>query len=75
MAETKKEELDLEEFEVKEKIVSSKEEIFSSSTVEETFTEKTVIKGNLQKLLKALNFPTEYFKMFYVNTYFLKNIL
>ena len=53
MAETKKEELDLEEFEVKEEIVSIKEEICPSPTVEETCTEKTVIKGNLQ-LLKAL---------------------
>ena len=53
MIETKKEELDLEEFEIKEEIVSIKEEICPSPTVEETCTEKTVIKGNLQ-LLKAL---------------------
>ena len=56
MIETRKEELDLEEFEVKEEIVSIKEEICPSPTVEETCTEKTVIKGNLQKLLKAI-FP------------------
>ena len=36
MAETQKEELDLEEFEIKEEIVSIKEEILPSSTVEET---------------------------------------
>ena len=36
MAGTQTEELDLEEFEIKEEIVSSKEEILPSSTVENT---------------------------------------
>ena len=38
MTETNKEEIDLEEFEIKEEINSFKEEILLSSTVEETCT-------------------------------------
>ena len=48
MAETQKEELDLEEFEIKEKIVSIKEEILSSSTVEDTCSVNTDMKGKLE---------------------------
>ena len=47
MTETPKEELDLEEFEIKEEIVSSKEEILPSSTVENTYSVDTEIKGKL----------------------------
>ena len=47
MAETKKEELDLAEFEIKEEIVSSKEEILPSSTVEDTCYVDTDMKGKL----------------------------
>ena len=61
MAETKKEELDLEEFEVKEEIVSIKEEIFPSPIVEETCTEKTVIKGNLLKFIESFKFSYRIF--------------
>ena len=46
MAEIIKEELDLEEFKIKEEIVSIKEEILPSSTVEDTQTEDTDFKGN-----------------------------
>ena len=38
MAEAIKEELNIEEFEIKEEIVSIKEEILPFSTVEDTFT-------------------------------------
>jgi len=38
MAETTMEELNIEEFEIKEEIVSFKEEILPSSTLEATFT-------------------------------------
>ena len=38
MVEIIKEELNLEEFEIKEEIVSIKEKILPSSTVEDTFT-------------------------------------
>ena len=48
MAETQKEELDLEEFEIKEKIVSIKEEILPSCTVEDTCTVNTDMKGKLE---------------------------
>ena len=47
MAETQKEKLDFEEFEIKEEIVSSKEEILPSSTVENTCSVDTEIKGKL----------------------------
>ena len=47
MAETKKGELDLEEFEIKEEIVSIKEEILPSSTVEDTCSVDTDMKGKL----------------------------
>ena len=57
MVEIIKEELNLEEFEIKEEIVSIKEEILLSSSVEDTFTvnlrkddikmENTWIEGNL----------------------------
>ena len=43
MAETVKEELNIEEFEIKEEIVSIKEEILPTSIVEDTF------KGNIKK--------------------------
>ena len=49
MAETKREELDLAEFEIKEEIVSSKEEILPSSTVEDTWIKDTEIKGKRLK--------------------------
>ena len=49
MAETTKEELDLAEFEIKEEIVSSKEEILPSSTVEDTYIKDTEIKGKRLK--------------------------
>ena len=48
MAETQKEELDLEEFEIKEEIVSIKEEILPSSTVEETYSVDTDVKGKFE---------------------------
>ena len=48
MAETQKEKLDLEEFEVKEETVSIKEEILPSSTVEDTCSVDTNIKGKLE---------------------------
>ena len=48
MAETQNEELDLEEFEIKEEIVSIKEEILLSSTVEETCFVDTDMKGKLE---------------------------
>ena len=46
MAETQKGELDLEEFEIKEEIVSIKEEILPSSTVEDSVD--TDRKGKLK---------------------------
>ena len=49
MAETKKEELYLSEFEIKEEIVSSKEEILPSSTVEDTWIKDPEIKGKRLK--------------------------
>ena len=49
MAETKKEELDLAEFEIKEEIVSIQEEILPSSTVEDTWIKDTEIKGKRLK--------------------------
>ena len=48
MAETPKEELDIEEFEIKEEIVSIKEEILLSSTVEDTCSVDTEIKSKLE---------------------------
>ena len=48
MAETQKEELDLEEFEIKEEIVSSKEEILPSSIVKDTCSVDTDMKGKLE---------------------------
>jgi len=48
MAETQKEELDLEEFDIKEEIVSIKEEILPSSTVEDTCSVDTDMKGKLE---------------------------
>ena len=49
MSETKKEELDLAEFEIKEEIVSSKEEILPSSTLVDTCIEDTEIQGKRLK--------------------------
>jgi len=49
MAEMSKEELNIEEFKIKEEIVSFKEEILPSSTVEDTCT------GNLKKHSKMEN--------------------
>ena len=46
MAETQKEELDLEEFEIKEEIVSIKEDILPSSSVEDTCS--VDMKGKLE---------------------------
>ena len=46
MAETQKGELDLEEFVIKEEIVSIKEDILSSSTVEDTCS--VDMKGKLE---------------------------
>ena len=56
MVETKKEELDFAEFEIKEEIVSIKDEILPSRTVEDTCTEDTEIKGkgNKHKSFKFL---------------------
>ena len=49
MAETQKGELDLEELEIKEEIVSIKEEILlSSTTVEDTCSVDTEIKSKLE---------------------------
>ena len=48
MAETQTEELDLEEFEIKEEIVSSKEEILPSFTVKDTCSVDTDTKGKLE---------------------------
>ena len=48
MAETQKKELDLEEFGIKEEIVSIKEEILPSSTVEDTCSVDTDLKGKLE---------------------------
>ena len=48
MAETQKGELDLEEFEIKEEIVSIKEEILPTSTVEDTCSVDTDRKGKLE---------------------------
>ena len=45
MAEIKREEIELEEFEIKEEIFSIKEELLPSSTVEDSCTENTEIKG------------------------------
>ena len=47
MVEIIKEELDVEEFKIKEEIVSIKEEFLPSSP-EDTFTEETEIKGKLK---------------------------
>ena len=52
MAEIIKEELNLEEFEIKEEIVSIKEEILPSSTVEDTCSVDTDMKGKLVNNLK-----------------------
>ena len=54
MAETQKEELDLEE--IKEEIVSIKEEILLSSTVEETFSVDKDMKGKLENNWKLYIF-------------------
>ena len=48
MAEIQKEELDLEEFDIKEEIVYIKEEILTSSTVEDTCSVDTDMKGKLE---------------------------
>ena len=48
MTETQTEELDLEEFEIKEEIVSSKEEILPSSTVENTCSVDKDMLGKLE---------------------------
>ena len=48
MAEIIKEELDVEEFKIKEEIVFIKEEILPSSPEEDTCTEETEIKGRLK---------------------------
>ena len=56
MAETQKEELDLEEFEIKEEIVSIKEEILLSSTVEETCSVDKDMKGKLENNWKLFIF-------------------
>ena len=45
MEETQKEELNIKEFEIKEEIVSIKEEILPSSTVQDTCSVDTEIKG------------------------------
>ena len=47
MAEIIKAEIDVEEFEIKEEIVSSKEEILPSSNVEDTCYVDTDMKGKL----------------------------
>ena len=56
MAETQKEKLDLEEFEIKEEIVSIKEEILPSSNVENTCSVDTDMKGKLVNNLKLYIF-------------------
>ena len=48
MAETKKEELIIEEFEIKNEMFSIKEEILPPSTVEDTCAEDTEIKGKVK---------------------------
>ena len=48
MAETQKEELDLDEFEIKEEIVFIKEEILPSSIEEDTFTVDIDMKDKLE---------------------------
>ena len=45
MEETQKEELNIKEFEIKEEIVFIKEEILPSSTVQDTCSVDTEIKG------------------------------
>ena len=68
MAETIKEELNIEEFEIKEEIFSIKEEILPSSTVDDTSTEDTEIKGKHKIFesfifsFKILNILHEYMK-------------
>ena len=56
MAEAIKEELDIEEFEIKENIFSIKEEILPSCTVENTCTEDTEIKGKFNIIFSFLSF-------------------
>ena len=48
MEETQKEELDIKKFAIKEETVSIKEEILPSSTVEDTCSVDTEIKGKLK---------------------------
>ena len=48
MADTQKEDLDLVEFEIKEEKVFIKEEILPSSTVEDTCSVDTDMKGKLE---------------------------
>ena len=48
MEETQKEELNIKEFEIKEEIVSIKEEILPSSTVQDTCSVDTDRKGKLE---------------------------
>ena len=48
MAETQTEELGLKEIEIKEEIVSIKEEILPSSTVDDTCSVDTDMKGKLK---------------------------
>ena len=62
MAELIKEELIKEEFEIKEDIVSIKEEILPSSTKEDTCTEDIEIKGKV-KIFESFTFS---FKILYV---------
>ena len=61
MAETQTEELGLEEKEIKEEIVSIKEEILPSSTVDDTCSVDTDMKGKLKNnfnFLKTMKFFT-----------------
>ena len=48
MAEIIKEELNTDEFEIKEEIISIKEEILPSSTIQDTCTKNTEIKGKFK---------------------------
>ena len=50
MEDTQKEELNIKKFEIKEETVSIKEEILPSSTVEDTCSVDTEIKGKLKKI-------------------------
>ena len=65
MAEAVTEELDIEEFKIKEEIVSIKEKNLPSCIVEETCTENADIKGEFD----ILQFSTEYI-MFHKKKYY-----